>query len=82
MSHADIIDHMMDRQLWEYQREQEELAFLEEEALYECQTSADEQLQPHYDAICAVIHKLSHYYGVDVRTIMDEMVMPSLDATL
>jgi len=74
MSHADIVEHMMDRQLSNYYREQEELERAEEQAYDECEKVIDEEIKKFAKTIKATIK----YYGFDASRLLDDYIMESV----
>ena len=82
MSDAQIFDEMRDRQLNAYLEEQDRFSRSAEEAYDACLEMADTELQEHYDAIAKVISQLAKQYGFTAREIYEDMVLPSLEATL
>jgi len=74
MSHADIVEHMMDRQLSNHYREQEELEREEEQAYDECEKAIEEEIKKFAKTIKATIK----YYGFDASRLLDDYIMESV----
>ena len=79
---AFIHDRMFDRQLSDYLREQDEYRAMEEQAYDDCLNACDKELTACYDKIFSTINRLSKEYGIQPKTIWDEMVLPTLESEL
>ena len=79
---AFIYDRMFDNQLSDYLREQEEYRMMEEQAYNDCLTACDTELASCYQKIQLTMVRLSKEYGIDTKTIWNDMVLPTLEAEL